>query len=94
MKGKNYMNNIKVYGNDECPMCTMLKKDFVKKNIEFEYIDVLQNMKNLKEFLNFRDNNSLFDECKEDNKIGIPLVVMEKDGETKLFTEKYKVDFI
>lgn len=88
------MNNIKIYGNDECQMCTMLKKDLVKKNIEFEFIDILENMSNLKEYLSFRDNNEIFDEYKVNKKLGIPLIIVKSDNETKLFTERYKADFI
>ena len=51
-------------------------------------------MANLKEYLYFRDNNELFDEYKANQKLGIPLVVVKSDNETKLFIERHKADFI
>lgn len=85
---------IKFYGNANCQACVMLKKDLSKKNIEFQYIDILENMENLKEYLKYRDTHIIFDEYKKINKLGIPLVVIEKDGHEELFTEHYKADFL
>ena len=79
------MENIKVYGTDECPSCTRFKKILDKNDVDFEYIDILKNMKNLKEYLKYRDSNSKFDKCKEQNRLGIPLVV-KNDGE-EIFVE-------
>ncbi len=72
----------------------MLKEDLSKKNINYEYINILESMANLKEYLYFRDNNELFDEYKANQKLGIPLVVVKSYNETKLFIERHKADFI
>lgn len=72
----------------------MLKEDLSKKNINYEYINILESMSNLKEYLYFRDNNEIFNEYKESQKLGIPLVVVKSNDDTKLFLERYKADFI
>lgn len=88
------MYDIKIYGNDKWQACIMLKEDLSKKNINYEYINILESMANLKEYLYFRDNNELFDEYKANQKLGIPLVVVKSYNETKLFIERHKADFI
>ena len=88
------MRNIKIYGNNQWQACTMLKEDLSNKNIKFEYIDILESMSNLKQFLYFRDNFDIFEEYKISGKLGIPLSVIEENGERKLFIENYKADFI
>lgn len=87
------MRTITIYGTDECPMCVMLKNNLNKKNVEFEYIDILKNMTNLKQFLSFRDNSELFDDYKINGKLGVPLSVIEENGEFKLFVENYTGEF-
>ncbi len=73
----------------------MMKEDLSRKNIKFEYIDILENMRNLKEFLHYRDNNdNIFLEMKKEGKLGIPLVVIESDEGVKLIVDEYKADFI
>lgn len=88
------MYDIKIYGNDKWQACNMLKEDLSKKNINYEYINILESMSNLKEYLYFRDNNEIFNEYKESQKLGIPLVVVKSNDDTKLFLERYKADFI
>jgi glutaredoxin-related protein len=48
---------LKVYGSKNCPDCRNLKLNFIKYGIEFEKIEILDSLKNLKEFLHYRDNN-------------------------------------
>lgn len=73
----------------------MLKEDLSKRNAEFEYINILDSLSNLKEFLRFRDNNDdVFKMYKENGKLGIPLVVLESEDGIKLITEVHKADFI
>lgn len=71
-----------------------MKEDLSKKNLKYEYIDILENMGNLKEYLYYRDNSELFKPYKEQQKLGIPLVIVESENETTLFIEPYKADFI
>lgn len=71
-----------------------MKEDLSNKNLKYEYIDILENMGNLKEYLYYRDNSELFNSYKEQQKLGIPLVIVESENETNLFIEPYKADFI
>lgn len=49
-------------------------------------MDIGEHVKILKEFLAIRDNNELFDECKENGYAGIPCFVRE-DGSVTLVPE-------
>lgn len=61
-------------------------KEFLSKHgIEFIYLDITENMFNLKAFLKYRDNRPEFDEIKKAGRVGLPCVVINK-GE-KIFFE-------
>jgi len=73
---------IKMYVMRSCPYCTYAE-DQVKGNPDFKVIDICENVKKLKEFLNLRDNCPAFDEAKKTGDIGIPCYVLE-DGTVTL----------
>jgi len=74
---------MKVYGADICIDCRNYKAIQQKRGFEAEYIDITESTMNLREFLEIRDKESIFDQVKEHHGIGIPLFVKE-DG-TKTF---------
>ncbi|MCR4955744.1 MAG: glutaredoxin-related protein [Lachnospiraceae bacterium] len=76
---------IKIYGMDTCPDCTYLHSQ-VEGNENYQMVDIGAHVKNLKEFLALRDNNSLFDECKKRGAAGIPCFLKE-DGTVTLTPE-------
>lgn len=76
---------IKIYGMDTCPDCTYLY-DQMEGREEFEYINIGEHVKNLKEFLKIRDNSPVFDECKANGFAGIPCFVFE-DGKVSIIPE-------
>ena len=43
-----------VYGSAMCPDCRECKANFEANGIEFEFIDINESLKNLKEFLKLR----------------------------------------
>lgn len=88
------MKNIKVYGNDNCPTSVALKNDLNSKNIEFEYFDILGSLANLKQYLFYRDNHPGFEQYKKNQKFGIPLVIVEDDGEIDVLIEIDSASFI
>ena len=47
------MKNIKVYGNEQCPDCSALKKELSDKEIKFEFINIIESLENLKNFYTF-----------------------------------------
>ena len=63
---------LKLYGTGTCPGCREAKANLDFYGIEYEYVDILESMANLKEFLKIRDNSNLYDEVKKNNRIGIP----------------------
>lgn len=80
-----------VYGSEMCPDCIECKANFEENNIEFTFIDINEQLKNLKDFLKMRDENPVFDHCKEIYDIGLPAIVKE-DGEVFLDWEGYLKD--
>ena len=50
----------KVYGSMLCPDCVEAKEYFEKVNYKYEFVNITESMKNLKEFLALRDNRKEF----------------------------------
>ena len=71
---------MKVYGADICISCRNYKAIQKSRGFDAEYVDITENTTNLKEFLEIRDHDPLFESAKEEHRIGIPLFVNE-DGE-------------
>lgn len=60
-------------------------KEFLSKNeIKFVYLDISENLFNLKVFLKYRDSRPEFNQIKESGRVGIPCIVVNK-GERVLF---------
>lgn len=64
-----------------------MKEYLSEKNIEFIYLDITENMLNLKKFLKYRDNRPEFDSIKEAGRVGLPCIVIN-DGEKIVFEVK------
>jgi len=79
---------LKIYGSMLCPDCVQCREELDRAGVEYEYLDIGDSLKNLKEFLIIRDNSSLFDSVREAGSIGIPCI-MEEDGTIALDWEKY-----
>lgn len=69
---------IKIYGMNTCPTCKYVKEQAMG-NDKYEIINLEDHARNLKEFLQLRDSNPIFDRVKEKGTIGIPCFVLE-DG--------------
>lgn len=76
---------MKLYGSYLCPDCPPVIEFLESNNIEFEFINITDSMKNLKEFLYLRDNEDVFIDIKRENLIGIPCLI---DGENILFQDE------
>ena len=70
---------MKVYGADICVDCRNYKAIWQSRGFAAEYVDIIESTKNLKEFLEIRDAEPVFDQVKQRHGIGIPLFVRE-DG--------------
>lgn len=78
---------LKVFGSRMCPDCEMAKKNLDYYRIDYEYVDINENLKNLKEFLKIRDSSPLFVDVKKNGSIGIPLLI--DNDEITLDLENY-----
>lgn len=56
----------------------------MQHDIKFAYLDISENIANLKRFLKYRDNFEEFDEIKKADRVGLPCIVID-DGEKILF---------
>ena len=59
---------MKVYGAEICVDCRNYKAIQEKRGFEAEYIDITESTKKLKEFLEIRDTDPMFEEVKNESK--------------------------
>lgn len=67
----------KVYGSMLCPDCVEAKEYFEKVNYKYEFVNITESMKNLKEFLALRENRREFEEIKKLGYVGIPAILTD-----------------
>ena len=67
-----------------CPDCIVMKEALDERGVKYLYLDITENLANLKKFLKFRENPA-FNFAKENGSIGIPAMVIN-DGEKILFS--------
>lgn len=72
-----------LFGSPMCPSCVVMKKELEEKNVKFLYLDINENLANLKKFLSFREREE-FENAKKNGYIGIPALVIN-DGEKIIF---------
>ncbi|MCR5587774.1 MAG: glutaredoxin [Lachnospiraceae bacterium] len=81
----------KIYGSKMCPECIKCKVNFDKNDIKYEFIDITDSLKSLKEFLEIRDTEEIFVKVKQRKLIGIPYIIGE-DGTGFLSWKRYLAD--
>lgn len=69
---------LKIYGSMLCPDCVACRKALEEAGIAYTFLDFGEKLAYLKEFLKIRDQSPLFDQAKQDGKIGIPCILDEK----------------
>lgn len=79
---------LKIYGSMLCPDCVQCCDDLNKAGVEYTFLDFSESLINLKEFLKIRDHSELFDDAREEGKIGIPCIVA-CDGSVTLEWDSY-----
>ena len=79
---------LKIYGSMLCKDCVECVEDLKNANVEFEFLDFADSLRNLKEFLKIRDESELFVPVREKGSIGIPTIVKE-DGSVTLGWEEF-----
>lgn len=82
---------LKIYGSKLCPDCVACKNALDANGMSYDFVDITDSMKNLKEFLKQRDTNPVFEDARANGYVGIPALVPENDNIT-LDWEKYLED--
>ena len=77
---------LKFYGAAICSTCRDMKQKLEEKGIEYEYIDITANIKNLRAFLALRDTLPAYESIKAEGRVGIPTFVWD-DGTVSLDTD-------
>lgn len=70
---------LKVYGSHLCSGCREAIEKLNNEGVEYEFLDITENLSYLKEFLKYRDTLEMYEPIKEIGRIGIPTYVLE-DG--------------
>ena len=80
-----------MYGASICRDCVNAKEKLLARpDVILDYRNIIESTAIMKEFLSYRDNDTMFDEVKANGKIGIPFFLLE-DG-TKTFQIDAYVD--
>ena len=74
---------IRIYGSMLCPDCVKCREDLDKAGVAYEYLDFGDQLRNLKEFLAIREREPIFQQVRDNGRIGIPCIVKE-DGSVTL----------
>lgn len=69
---------LKIYGSKLCPDCVACLKDLDDAHISYQYCDFSEKLEYLKEFLNLRESEPVFDAVRSAGAIGIPCLVDEE----------------
>lgn len=81
------MKKIIVFGSKHWSGCEPMKEFLSENEVKYAYLDITENMLNLKLFLKYRDNASEFRTVKEEGRVGVPCVIIN-DGEQIIFEQK------
>ncbi|OOR99740.1 hypothetical protein B0187_02730 [Haemophilus paracuniculus] len=66
-----------LYFSALCPDTAPFVAELQRLGVEYESVDILENLANLKRFTKLRDQHSAFDEAKENGYLGIPALEIE-----------------
>lgn len=62
-----------------CPDCPPAIEKLDEFGITYELVDITESMKNLKMFLSYRDRVDFFEKLKQQNQVGVPVLMID-DG--------------
>lgn len=72
------MKDIILYYDKHCPDTQGFMDYLDEHKIAYTPCDITENMRNIKEFLHWRDTSSLFDKVKEVGAVGVPLICVNQ----------------
>ena len=78
------MKKVIIFGSKHWPGCTPAKEFLSTNEIKFLYLDITENLFNLKLFLKHRDHAPEFKDIRESGRVGLPCIVIN-DGEQIVF---------
>lgn len=79
---------LKIFGSPLCPDCMACKAALDANGVEYNFVDVTGSMRNLKQFLKYRDTDPVFDDARANGYVGIPALLPE-DGNITINWEAY-----
>lgn len=79
---------IRIYGTRLCKDCVNCLKDLDASSVSYEYLDFSDDISHLKEFLILRDREAVFEEVRQEGRIGVPCILLE-DGSVTLSWETW-----
>ncbi len=71
-----------IYGIDDCPDCMAAMEKFKEVGFDYEYRNLGEKITWLREFIHYRDTESVFEDVIQDGLVGIPFFVTEKGYST------------
>lgn len=77
-----------IYGSMLCKDCVQCRKELDQAGIDYDFLDITEDLQHLKAFLKLREGNSLFNQARQDGQIGIPCIV-KQDGSLTLDWEEF-----
>ncbi len=88
------MQKIIVYGSMKCPDCLPAIQLLKKNNIPFSFVEILQDIVSLKEFLAIRDNQDELSFAKQNGTVGIPCIYWQERKKYYTDCEIFLKDFL
>ena len=79
---------LKIYGSMLCRDCVQCREELDAAGVEFQFCDLGEELKWLKEFLKLRDGDAVYDEVREAGAIGIPTLLLP-DGSVTLSWKQF-----
>lgn len=79
---------LKIYGNMLCPDCVQCLEELDVAGVEYQFCDIGNDLRSLKEFLKLRDSDPLYDAVREIGSIGIPTILLP-DGSVTLAWDQF-----
>lgn len=77
-----------IYGSMLCKDCVQCRKELDQAGIDYDFLNITEDLQHLKAFLKLREGNSLFNQARQDGQIGIPCIV-KQDGSLTLDWEEF-----
>lgn len=76
------MNNKVLYFSSVCPDTEAFVEELERLDIQYDEVNITESMPNLKRFLKIRDTEEVFDQKKELNQVGVPVLIVNNKEET------------